>query len=510
MSVRPNAVIRADADPAIGGGHVIRCLSLAAELSDLGWDLSLAMTEGGIPADGMEKAAICRRIPLPTERARHPETLIERAGGSCRLAIIDHYGLDAAYERELRDWASRIMVIDDLVDRPHDCDFLLDPSYGRTAADYAGLVPPSCRVLLGPAYALLRPAFARRRQASLARRRRNTDVHRLFVSFGLSDPSNMTSRALEGIAAADLENVTVDVVLGPQARHLAEVQACIAEGKSNVRVHINPSNLADLMAAADIALGAGGGTTWERCCLGVPTVAIPCAENQNANLSNLASTGAATTLSPESTSADISKALTRLAGSATVRREMSDKAALLCDGLGARRAGLAVQPEPAESANITLRPVTAADTKRVFDWQTEPGARDFSRNTQPPTPEGHEAWMGARLNQPEGIFEIIECDGEPAGFVRLDPYGEEKGSGGPDQGGAVDLEVSILVGRDHQGIGTGQAALRALRRLEPDARLHAAIREDHATSLRIFENCGYQRAGETFVNLPGPERGALH
>jgi len=503
MIVPSQAVIRADAGPNIGGGHVMRCMSLAAELNRLDWVTTLAMAEGGMPPADFQTLSPCRILSLLAAEAGQPEYLIEHAGGPCQIAIIDHYGLDATYEHELRGWASRIFVIDDLADRAHDCDFLLDSSIGRTAADYDGLVPDTCRLLLGPAYALVRSDFSNRRHTALARRSKTSEVAKLFVSFGLSDPTNATVRSLKGIAMTAM-NAEVDVVLGEHAPHLTEVQELAKNLGRNLRVHVhvNPANLPDLMASADIALGAGGGTTWERCCLGLPTLAIPCADNQRQNLSDLARVGAAVTMNRDALPAEIAEALERLAADSDGRRLMANKAAGICDGRGIRRVGLALQPEPAKAGAVTLRPATLADTYRVFQWQKEPGARTYSRTPRSPAANEHQAWMRARLARFDGAFEIVEWNGEPAGFVRLDPVVTD------NDGKADEYEVSILISKRHQGSGVGTAALRALRRLEPEAAFQADIRNDHTASQKIFLASGYVRAGDIYISDPNATSGA--
>jgi UDP-2,4-diacetamido-2,4,6-trideoxy-beta-L-altropyranose hydrolase len=197
--------------------------------------------------------------------------------------VLDHYRLDARWEKALRPMARKIMVIDDLADRPHACDLLLDQNLYRAPGQrYSGKVPAECRQLLGPEFALLRPEFRRARETRESRAAqipRARPSRRLFVFFGGSDPGDETSKALAALAHLGPEGADADVVVGSSNPHRHKVEAaCAALG--GVRFHCQVGNMAELMAEADVALGAGGTTTWERCCLGLPALVAVLADNQ--------------------------------------------------------------------------------------------------------------------------------------------------------------------------------------------------------------------------------------
>jgi UDP-2,4-diacetamido-2,4,6-trideoxy-beta-L-altropyranose hydrolase len=191
--------------------------------------------------------------------------------------IIDHYALDRNWESAMRDCARRIAVIDDLADREHDCDLLLDQNLVVGMSErYEGKVPEQCVSLLGPRFALLQDAYAVLRREVLPRK---GPVKRLLVFFGGSDPENLTARTLTAIESLDLTDVAVDVVVGNSNPHRAEVMA-MASKIPGAALHTDLPSLAPLMASADLALGAGGVTSWERCCLGLPSLVITFAANQ--------------------------------------------------------------------------------------------------------------------------------------------------------------------------------------------------------------------------------------
>ena len=331
----PLAVFRVDASIESGAGHVMRCLALADTLASAGWSCALASRPGTVEAI---PAKAPRREVLELAAEDKPAAMRARWPEGCDLLAVDHYGLDAAFESGCRPWARRILAIDDLADRPHDCDLLLDQTLGRTAKDYAGLVPENCRLLLGPDYALLRSRFAAARSKALARRRQSGPVRRILVSLGAMDVNNATERVLEAIALAGTDAV-VDVVLGAGAPHLGEVKSHAREMGQRVTVHTGVEDMTALMARADLAIGAAGITSWERCCLGLPTIAVVIADNQRLLARRMEAHGCIHLLGwhADVTAEDIARAVIALASDARRRLRMSQASAAICDGTGAAR-----------------------------------------------------------------------------------------------------------------------------------------------------------------------------
>lgn len=339
--------IRADASPEIGGGHVMRCLTLAHELARRGADVTFlvrpptletvpALVASGYPVVDVDDdpQSWCTAIS-----ARWPD-------GGADWVIVDSYRIGATEETALRTAARRVMVIDDLANRPHDCDLLLDQNLGRAASDYDGLVPPGATVLAGPRYALLRPEFAAARPAALARRAAafaaREPVRCILVSLGLTDIGGITAEATQAVLEATsalAEPPAIDVVVGAHAPSLPTLKA-IAAGQPQMTVHIDVDGpqMASLMAAADLAVGASGSSSWERCCLGLPTLMLVLADNQRAVAAELARLGAAVVLDH----ADLPQLLETGAGArlwitdrCAERSEMSQRASTIADGGGA-------------------------------------------------------------------------------------------------------------------------------------------------------------------------------
>ncbi len=209
--------------------------------------------------------------------------------------VVDHYGLASEWEKTLRPRVRRVMVIDDLADREHDCDLLLDQNLGRNSKDYSGLVTLEAnRVLTGPKYALLRTEFSKIRVQSLARRFKKTELKHLLISMGGVDRGNITGHLLDVLKNCKLPaDLQITIVMGKYSPWLAQVKAQAVQMQIASRVLVEVGNMAQLMADSDLAIGAAGGTAWERCCLGLPSLVLVLAENQKEGATALQNAGAA-------------------------------------------------------------------------------------------------------------------------------------------------------------------------------------------------------------------------
>lgn len=262
--------------------------------------------------------------------------LASRLSSGCDVLIVDHYGRNAEFERDCQNFARCVMAFDDRPNRVHDCDLLLDPTPSREVGDYRPLVPDRCRLLLGPEFVLLRSRFAQMRPAALARHALARRPARLFVSMGMTDPQNRTAQVLEGIAQSGVE-IAVDIALGSSAPHLAALRDRMASLAIDARLHLDTTDIAGLMASADLGIGAAGSSSFERCCLGLPSLMVVVADNQRDIASSLVAAGAALVLDGDDLVRSVADALGRLCADGQARVAMSEAAAGLCDGRGAER-----------------------------------------------------------------------------------------------------------------------------------------------------------------------------
>lgn len=337
----PTALFRTNASPDIGGGHVMRCLTLADALARHGWTCIFACN----PAAARTVSALAhsghRVHSLNSDEDADAQATARVLDSAIDLLVIDHYGLGAAYERAWQDKVERILVVDDLPGRPHACDLLLDQTLDRKEQDYAGLVGNTCKYLLGPSFALTRPAFPASRPNSLARRRSSYDMQRLLLTFGASDVGDCLTLALEGVARAGWSS-EVDILVGQTAVNLDRVKAMTHAMPFGVSLHIEPDDVAGLMARADLAISAAGLICWELCCLGVPSLLVVVADNQRDIAAALSRHGAARVLGARDAITPDAIAIALAALAPADLKAMSAAAAELCDGRGVERVSEAI------------------------------------------------------------------------------------------------------------------------------------------------------------------------
>ncbi|TAM76075.1 UDP-2,4-diacetamido-2,4,6-trideoxy-beta-L-altropyranose hydrolase [bacterium] len=331
--------IRADSSLRIGTGHIVRCMTVATALRGHGFEaVFICRTLPGDISSLVEQRGFdVRRLPPPVagDAPGSDDASLTRSaiGGEVGWLIVDHYALDARWERAVRPCVEGIVAIDDLADRPHACDALLDQGLHADAATrYGSLVEPATRLWLGPAYALLRDEFV---NVEHHMRARDGRVRRLLISLGGSDPRGFTSMALEAVRAVDGFEVPVDVVVPASNPHRARIAALAADAP-NVTVHGYVERISDLMRAADLAIGAGGTTTWERCAVGLPTILLVLAENQASVAGSVEEAGAAWNLGDAGAlkREQLGAALARALRSPEELRRMSAAALALMRGAG--------------------------------------------------------------------------------------------------------------------------------------------------------------------------------
>ena len=294
-----NIVIRADASIFIGSGHVMRCLTLALKLKESGSNVIFICRkfEGNlidkIRLKGFnvfelkydfhhkvikKEADLLWLGATQKEDAEECERLIKDI--KIDWLIVDHYGIDQEWQKILKHTYSKLMVIDDLSNRIHQCDLLLDQTFGRKKNDYEGLVPEFCELLLGANYALIRPEFAYWRKYSLDRRQK-FNFRKLFINMGGMDPDNFTEKVLLAIEKCNLPtSLEIIVVMGSSSPHLDKVIAVSNTFLYEIAIQVDPLNMAEIMANCDLAIGASGSTSLERACLGLPTIQLVIAQNQ--------------------------------------------------------------------------------------------------------------------------------------------------------------------------------------------------------------------------------------
>lgn len=332
-----NVVFRADASVGIGSGHIVRCATLANRLRQQGAQVQFICKE--LPGNWIQwlKDAGFPVYVLP-DSEDEAQLVVKWLQTQTQLPdwlVVDHYSLDTRWENAIRPYVKRLMAIDDLADRPHSCDVLLDHNLSLEPNRYQGLIPSGSQTLLGPKYCLLRPEFHEFRQKVQRVDRVLSDI---LVFFGGSDPTNETLKALQAFQALSWSDVEMNVVIGasnPNKQSLEKLASLIP----NVTLHYQTPRIADLMLKADLFLGAGGTTTWERCCLGLPSLVLTIADNQEALTEAVAQYGAVICLgkAQETSWEEIRDSLDRIRRAPETLRQMSVLGMKLVDGLGTER-----------------------------------------------------------------------------------------------------------------------------------------------------------------------------
>jgi UDP-2,4-diacetamido-2,4,6-trideoxy-beta-L-altropyranose hydrolase len=348
-----NIAFRSDASRDIGTGHVMRCLTLADALHERGAQstflyrphaghlLDLISKRGHKaialgPAD--ESFTFAEDSPhskwLGSDWVTDAEQTRQALGGKkLDWLVVDHYSLDNRWEKALRPNTRRILTIDDLADRPHDCDLLLDQNLGRQTLDYVGLISSHTQTLIGPKYALLQPEFARCRKHSLERRVL-PQFKNILVTMGGVDQANATAQVLNALRSCELPaDLCINVVMGPSTPWLAQVQAQASGMPRPTQVFSGINNMAQLMAESDLCIGAAGSTSWERCCLGLPAIQLVLAANQKEINEALELAGSVMSLHLEKLNAELPSLIAKVSCTDALR-ELSKSSASICDGMG--------------------------------------------------------------------------------------------------------------------------------------------------------------------------------
>lgn len=495
-------VFRTDATGQIGTGHFMRCLTLADALKQRGAqirfvcrDLPLHLCDM-LAAKDMECVSLESDLTPPvtgdlahahwlgaSQEQDAQATIQALSDRSWDWLVVDHYALDARWERALRGTARQIIVIDDIADRQHDCDVLLDQNYyADMQTRYTSKVPEHCKLLLGPRYALLRDEFRKLREQV---KPRTGPIKRILVFFGGVDADNYTGIAIKALAELAVKELYVDVVVGAQHPYREEIKAaCVRYG---FIAHVQTNKMAELMVNAGLAIGAGGSATWERCCLGLPALAFCTADNQQRQLADAAQEGF---LYAPSIVTDRAAAIKRhtiaLLENAPLLKLISTTAMQAVDGRGVLRVIAIIG-----CGDIEIRIARPDDSEKLFQWRNHPGIREVSRNAEMIGWQDHQRWFAAVLGDPEKMLLIGQRLESPVGVVRFDKQGEE-------------AEVSIYLvpggGVAGQGRNLLLSAEQWLKENRPDIKyIRAGVLDGNEPSQRLFFGSGYQVESTQYI-----------
>lgn len=313
---------------------MIRSLSLAERFMEQGHNCTFLTAKGGLDFTLCEN-----KVDVIEINPEYPFKKINNLAHHYDLAVVDGYHLNAQFEVEFRKYSRLLLCFEDYPHQEHVCDFLLDPTLDRKAVEYEGMVQNQTEYLLGPLYAPLRPEFNQSRQVSIESRKARP-FKNLLINFGLTDPANLTTKTLKILINSGFKHdFTTRIVIGKHAPHMDEIEAIAQASEVHFEIKHSTTDMAAVLSNADLVIGSPGSSSWERCTLGVPSILISQAKNQEQIGTALENSGAALYLGllESLTDEKLIQGLQRLAVDHSFRNSMSASSAKLCDGLGANR-----------------------------------------------------------------------------------------------------------------------------------------------------------------------------
>ena len=481
-------LIRADASPLIGTGHVMRCLALAEPWLKAGAAVTFVSAElpmelaKRVQGSGVKLHSLSAK---PGSEADANEFAQFAARRKADWLVVDGYHFDADYQRALKRAGQRVLFFDDFGHAKfYSADFVLNQNLGASENLYRNREPET-QLLLGTRFVQLRGEFSRWHdwQRTVPPR-----AHKILATLGGSDAENVTLKVIEAVGQFPDMDLETTVVIGGSNPHAEGLKSLITHYASRMRLNQNAEDMPELMAHADLAIAAGGTTAWELAFMGLPALMMVMAENQRSNAEQLQSDGIAQNLgwhkelSPEKIAAE----MVRLAGDFRARSAMSKRGRQLVDGRGSFRVWLHLNER-----RLRLRRATPEDARRIWEWANEPAVRAVSFSPENILRDEHDAWLAAKLADPNCVFWIADdAAGIPAGMIRFDLR----------DGTAV---VSVSLDKSERGKNLGAlliwSACRKLFRESAAAEVNACIKPDNQASIRAFQKAGFEQTSRIMV-----------
>ena len=483
-------LIRADASPAIGTGHVMRCLALAQAWQDAGGTAVFAMAES--------TPAICSRIQaehcdvFSTESAPGAEhdltqTIALLQKHKCEWIAVDGYQFGAEYQLGLKAAGFNVLFLDDYGHSQHySADLVLNQNISATPALYANREQET-RLILGPRYALLRREF---NIWNDWQRLISPVGHRVLITMGGNDEGNVTATAIEALRLAEVPDLSATVVVGGSNPHCGKLPDIVARSQVEIELLKDVSNIGELMATADVAISAAGTTCWELCMLGLPALLIDVADNQTALAKELHKRGCAihignVAVKPET----IAERIKALAQDQSQRQSLSNASRKLVDGRGATRVVSLLRGRP----TMRLRPSRSEDRRLLWEWANDPQVRAASFSSSPIPWETHLSWFAAKLMESQSpsakcrMFVAEDEAGVPMGQIRFERRTDER------------WDVGISLSHEFRGRGLAseliESGIRELIKQNGECSIHAFVRPENRASLKSFERAKFETVG---------------
>lgn len=500
--MKVKVAVRADASISIGSGHVRRCLTLTDQLSRSRYEVTFFTRANKGHLVELIKSRACRVRSLPPisdesfngdDCVTWPKSYaLEDATQTISCAngelfdwmIVDHYGIDSVWEIYTKGVYKHLLVLDDLANRQHDCNMLVDQNLGRKISHYQALLNENAVRLCGPDYALLRPEFSASRARALKRR----EAHRLqsiLIFMGGTDVNNITCRVLEGLWDGHSEAFkNIYVVMGSNAPSLNNVRDMLEKFNCSTELLIDTDQIHKYMMLSDISVGGAGGAAWERCCLGLPSFVVIIADNQVEGSKALVNAGAAQVITQLELSKGTLTETILLLEKKGQFRSMSASAASICDGYGASR--VLAEMCKVDFSLLTLRKANYSDEALLLAWANDPLTRQNAVNQDAISEESHSSWFKSKMADPSRcvIYIISLPDNSNLGQVRFDREGDSWW---------IDYSMNF----SYRGKGLGMAmlsgAIAALADSYSGEYVKGLVKLENVASLSVFKKCQFVR-----------------
>ncbi len=479
--MKNRVAVRIEANFTTGMGHMVRCLAITNSLPKDKYEVFYFISiDSQVVKDTLEKYSV-KVITLPVCYDEQED------GGWIRnyctenkimfsFFISDNYNLSSKWENIIASVSNTVIAIDDLANRQHNVNYLIDTGLGRREQDYLDLCAEPVSMLLGEKFAILRPEFCLKRILSINNRLKTKSLNSLLISFGATDPHNDSLKVLNIIESLGFIG-TVNVLTTSLNENLAELEAKVLKNKK-VFLHVDSQLVADIIHDSDLAIGALGSSAIERIFLGLPSVCIVTEKNQEFNGKQLSEKEVI-----KLSQADLIEQTLRSCLKPSFMDEwaqMSKNCLSLYDELGIFRILSQVFNV---SQEIELIDMTKDHCLELFNWQTEPGNRKYSRSEIPPTWDEHVNWFHNALNDVQRNMWIIQFNGQNSGYVRLDQMKCQE-------------EVSILISQKYRRLGIGYLALQAIKEKSKFSNILATVHQENIASIDLFTGAGFLKKSE--------------
>lgn len=465
----------------------MRCLALAQAWQDVGRRAAFAMAEVTSALRTRLASESCEVFTVSSSvgsKEDANQTIALAREQECEWIVVDGYHFSASYQHTLKKAGFKVLFLDDYGHAQHySADLVLNQNVGAGESLYAHR-DSQTQLLLGPRYCLLRREFSAWRDW---KREVPPVGRRVLVTMGGSDPENLTARVMEALELVDIEDLEAVVVVGGSNPH-SELQEGHAQGRKKIGVRRDVTNIAELMAWADVAVSSAGTTCWELCLLAVPSLLVDVAANQTPLARELARRQCAIHLGGpwDFTAQELAEELGRVLRSPGTRQALAARCRELVDGRGAWRVVSTMR------GGLRLRQAREEDCRLLWEWANDPQVREAAFSSDLIPWDRHQVWFASKMKDPDCLILIAEDEpGRAVGQFRVNWRSEQDG------------DVDVSMSSECRGVGYGAVlidlgASEALA--ERGERLHAFVKVENQPSRRAFEQAGFKSLGEEQVD----------